>query len=69
MKMRTENSKWIIEETDKLVIFDNLSDAWQYIFLMKEIRTLPQVSLNRLYPVRSLIPTFAIQKKVVFVSA
>lgn len=59
MKLRTENGKWIVEESYKNIIFDTAYDAWQYIFLMKEIRTLPPVAPHSLYPVRSLIPTIA----------
>jgi hypothetical protein len=57
MKLQKRNGKWIIEDHGRNIIFDTSYDAWQYIFLMKEIRQkAPQVPRS-LYPVRTLNPT------------
>lgn len=67
LKLRTEGGKWYVDEGYKVSIFDTSNEAWQYIFLLKEIRTLPPFAPHSLYPVRSLIPTIARGcKKVVY---
>lgn len=67
MKLRTEGGKWYVDEGYKVSIFDKANEAWQYIFLLKEIRPLPPFAPHSLYPVRSLIPTIARGcKKVVY---
>lgn len=56
MKFRRECGKWIIEDRGVNKIFDTSADAWEYIFLMREIRPkVPQV-VRSLYPVLSLDP-------------
>jgi hypothetical protein len=56
MKLQKRDGKWIIEDHGRNIIFDTSYDAWQYIFLMKEIRQkAPQVPRS-LYPVRHLNP-------------
>lgn len=56
MKLQKRDGKWIIEDHGRNIIFDTSFDAWQYIFLMKEIRQkAPQVP-GTLYPVRTLNP-------------
>ena len=55
-KLRKEGGKWIVEDHGKNIIFDISHDAWQLIFILKEIRQkAPQVPRS-LYPVRSLNP-------------
>ena len=55
-KLRKEGGKWYVDEGYKVTIFDTSYDAWQYIFILKEIRQkAPQVP-HSLYPVRSLSP-------------
>lgn len=67
LKLRTEGGKWYVDEGYKVSIFDTSNDAWQYIFLLKELRPMPGFANRTLYPVRSLIPA-ALKggKKVVF---
>ena len=56
MKMRTEDGKWIIDDNGRIVIFDNAYDAWQYVFLMRELRPVVPCVAHSMYPVRSLNP-------------
>lgn len=56
LKFRRENGLWIVEDCGVNKIFDTSRDAWDFIFLMREIRPkAPQVRKS-LYPVRSLDP-------------
>ena len=55
MKLRKEKGKWIITDKGRTIVFDSSNDAWQYIFMMKEIRPIKVVRPS-IYPVRSLIP-------------
>lgn len=56
LKFRRENGLWIIEDRGVNKVFDTMHEAWDYIFLMREIRPkVPQVAKS-LYPVRSLDP-------------
>lgn len=57
MKLQKRNGKWIIEDHGRNIIFDTSYDAWQYIFLMKEIRQKAPEVPRSLYPVRPLNPT------------
>jgi hypothetical protein len=57
MKMRTEDNKWIIEDERRTIVFDSYYDAWQYVFLMKEIRQHPPIPPRSVYPVLTLDPT------------
>ncbi len=67
LKMRTKDSKWIIENDGRNVIFDKSYDAWRYIFLMREIRPkVPQVPKS-IYPVKSLNPfSWSGKKKITY---
>ncbi len=57
MKLRTENGKWYVDEGYKVSVFDTAIEAWQYIFIMKEIRPKAPLVPQSLYPVRHLDPT------------
>ena len=57
LKMRTEGGKWYVDEDYKVSIFENSTDAWQYIFVLKAIRPQPPFVPRSLYPVRTLDPT------------
>ena len=59
MKLRTQGGKWYITDNGRVITYDNSTDAWRYIFLMKEIRKNPTTGNHELYPVRSLIPPLA----------
>ena len=56
MKMYKRFGKWFVDEGYKLSIFDTSYDAWQYVFLLKEIRPRSPFVSKSLYPVRSLMP-------------
>lgn len=66
MKMRKQYGKWIVDEGYKVSIFDASADAWQYIFILKEIRPKAPEVPKSLYPVRSLMPFPRGCKKIVF---
>ena len=68
MKMRTKDGKYIIEDQDRILIFDNSYDAWQHIFFMRIIRPNPPIPPRALYPVLTLDPTrnLTFKKKVVW---
>ena len=57
MKLQKRNGKWIVEDHGRNIIFDTSYDAWQYIFLMKEIRPKAPEVPRSIYPVRHLNPT------------
>lgn len=55
MKLYTISKYWIVEDKGRNIIFESSTDAWRYIFLMREIR--PKIHyVKELYPVRSLSP-------------
>ena len=55
IKMYTYDGNWVVKDKDRLVAFDSAYDAWQYVFILREIR--PRVPVVRsLYPVKSLNP-------------
>lgn len=55
MKLYTIEKYWIVEDKGRSIIFDTSTDAWRYIFLMREIR--PKIPyIKELYPVKSLSP-------------
>jgi hypothetical protein len=56
LKLRSEGGKWYVDEGYKISIFDTSNEAWQYIFLLKELRPKPMFPIRQLYPVRSLVP-------------
>lgn len=56
LKMYTNDGYWVVKDKDRLVIFDSAYDAWQYVFLLKEIRPKVEMGERSLYPVRSLNP-------------
>lgn len=56
LKMYTIDGYWVVKDKDRLVIFDSAYDAWQYVFLLKEIRPKVEMGERSLYPVRSLNP-------------
>ena len=64
LKMYNAEGYWIIEDGNRSIIFDESSDAWRYVFIMREIR--PKISYEReLYPVRSLSPFPNMMRKIV----
>lgn len=64
MKMRSTKQGWLILDKGVLKLFENSTDAWMYVLLMKEVRPHTTVVPN-LYPVRTLDPRpFSIVKKV-----
>ena len=56
LKMYTKDGIWIIEDKGVNKGFDSSYDAWQYVFLLKEIRPKVEMGARSLYPVRSLNP-------------
>ena len=60
MKMQKTKDGWIIIDKGVTKPFDNAHDAWQYIFLMKEIRPRPRRVPKSVYPVSFLDPFQAI---------
>ena len=67
MKMQTINGEYVIYDRGRVIIFKEAYDAWQYIFLCREIRAKVDMGERSLYPVRSLNPVPESRKKnVVF---
>ena len=64
MKMRTKDNKWIIQDEGREIVFDSSFDAWQYVFLMRPIRTNPPIPPRSVYPVLSLVPKTT-KKKII----
>jgi len=62
MKLISQSGKWYIIDKGRVIEFDNSTDAWRYILLMKEIRPLPPSRPTELYPVRSLVPFVGVKK-------
>lgn len=56
LKMYTNDGIWIIEDKGVNKFFDSAYDAWQYVFLMREIRPKVEMGERSLYPVKSLNP-------------
>ena len=56
IKMYTYDGNWVVKDKDRLVVFENAYDAWQYAFLLREIRPKAPTGARSLYPVRSLNP-------------
>jgi hypothetical protein len=56
MRMWSNKEGWFILDKGVLKFFENLRDAWMYVFLMKEIRPNPRKTYHDLYPVRTLDP-------------
>lgn len=56
LKMYTYDGNWVVKDRGRLVIFDEAFDAWQYVFLLREIRPKVEMGERSLYPVRSLNP-------------
>ena len=55
MKLRTENSKWIVSDRGREIEFDGGLHAVYYCFLMKDFEK--QIAPKPLlYPVKSLVP-------------
>lgn len=65
MKLYTKVGKWVVEDKGRKIFFDKSTDAWMYVFLMREIREKPPVAPPSLYPVRSLNPIPARRCKTV----
>jgi hypothetical protein len=64
MKLYTIEKYWIVEDGNRSIIFDTSTDAWRYIFLMREIR--PKIHyVKELYPVKSLSPFPNFNRKTV----
>lgn len=56
IKLWKTGGKWYVFDGNKVNEFDNSLDAWQYIFLLKELRPYRTYAPKSLYPVRSLSP-------------
>ncbi|MBQ8528851.1 MAG: hypothetical protein IJ459_03855 [Clostridia bacterium] len=56
IKLRTEGGKWYVDEGYKVSIFDTSKEAWQYIFVLREIRPKAPWVPQSQYPVRHLNP-------------
>ena len=56
LKMYTNDGIWIIEDKGVNKCFESAYDAWQYVFLMREIRPKVEMGERSLYPVKSLNP-------------
>ena len=64
LKMYTKDKKWIVKDGEREIAFDVSTDAWRYVFLMREIRPNIPKAPKALYPVNTLIPSRR-QKKVI----
>ena len=64
IKMYTKDKKWIVVDGERELAFDVSTDAWRYVFLMREIRPNTPKAPKSLYPVNSLVPRGR-QKKVI----
>lgn len=56
LKMQTIGGKYVIFDRGRIVKFNESYDAWQYIFICREIRPRVEMGERSLYPVRSLNP-------------
>ncbi len=56
MKMQSTRGAWIITDKDVVKKFDNATDAWWYVLLMKEVREHTTHIPKTLYPVHTLDP-------------
>ena len=56
IKMQTIGGKYVIFDRGRIVKFNDSYDAWQYIFICREIRPRVEMGVRSLYPVRSLNP-------------
>lgn len=55
MKLYNTEGYWIVEDGNRSIIFNTSTEAWRYIFIMREVR--PKIRYEKeLYPVRSLSP-------------
>lgn len=64
MKLQTKGGKWTVTDKGKTKEFSSSRDAWDYIFMMLQIRSAQPSKRKELHPVLSLIPP----KKKVLVS-
>lgn len=65
LKMYTRAKKWIVVDREIEKEFDNASDAWGFVFILRKLRPSANVTPKSLYPVNSLIPNMK-EKKVVY---
>ena len=63
MKMQTIGGVYVIFDRGRVIRFKEAYDAWQYIFLCREIREKVDMGERSLYPVRSLNPIPERRKK------
>jgi hypothetical protein len=56
IKMYTYKGNWVVKDGERLVPFKKSYDAWQFVYLLKEIRPKVPMGERSLYPVRSLNP-------------
>jgi hypothetical protein len=54
--MYTFKGNWVVKDGERLVPFKKSYDAWQFVFLLKEIRPRVPMGERSLYPVKSLNP-------------
>ena len=67
LKMHTKESKWVIIDRERTIVFDCSRDAWQYLFLVRDIRPRVDMGPRSLYPVRSLNPVPEMRKKKIVI--
>lgn len=67
LKMHTKESKWVIIDGKRTIVFDCSRDAWQYLFLVRDIRPRVDMGSRPLYPVRSLNPVPEMRKKKIVI--
>ena len=57
LKMYTKDNKWIVIDGARNLEFDNATDAWVYVFMMRCIRPNAPKAPESLHPVKSLVPS------------
>lgn len=64
LKMYTKDKKWIVVDGARSLEFDNATDAWVYVFMMRGIRPNAPKAPESLHPVKSLVPSMK-QKEII----